>query len=154
MHGQPYCILSTRSAVLGIQVFGNKVGLAVSYFPKNETQPIKIMDCQSLFHGNKENYMQSIKPFRQMSALERIDMRERMKLERAYQDAEFTSNIAQIVQEAEILAIITNWPVRADGEKLHRLPKECGRVLHVLDVLNRESYEIFLNLMYCYANLK
>jgi len=92
--------------------------------------PVGAVDCTDMFHGRAAEYLHRAAP----SAGERSDdPRRAMRARRGALEGEFARRIAHVVETHEIAAVVANWPVAPDGA---RRPKECGKVLRVLDIMN------------------
>mmetsp|Transcript_44076 Transcript_44076/g.86425 ORF Transcript_44076/g.86425 Transcript_44076/m.86425 type:complete len:222 (-) Transcript_44076:157-822(-) len=124
---------NNTGVLLALHLHGNSVGLAVAQRTEHAVVPVGAVDCTDMFHGRAAEYLHRTAP----SAGERgDDPRRAMRARRGALEGEFARRIAHVVETHEIAAIVANWPVAPDGA---RRPKECGKVLRVLDIMNTHA---------------
>jgi len=122
--------------LLALQLSGDSVDIAVAHKIEHEASQVCSIDCKSMFHGTADEYLKTptvaISGDREWTD----EQRSAMKVRRGKLEEEFAHKIADVVGKYDISAVVANWPVDPDGR---RLPKECGKVLRVLDIINTHT---------------
>lgn len=99
--------------ILAVDIGQDRIGLAVAPHPESR-QPIRTLEPVPLKHMCTKNK------------------------KRRVLSPECVENLASIVQEHQVCALVVTWPVQGEG----RCGKPCGQVLHALDNLVQQSNSI------------